>query len=108
MNVTPAAARVLRAFLEDPAAPHYGFELMRKTKLASGSLYPLLARLEKQGIIEARQENIDPSAEGRPARRYYVITGEGSRAARIELAELAQQVSPPGWVPGRPVAEGGF
>ncbi len=31
------------AFLADPAAPRYGYDLMKAARLPSGALYPLLA-----------------------------------------------------------------
>lgn len=90
-----AAAKVLRAFLDDPARPCYGLELMRATGLPSGSLYPVLARLERAGWVRSSREQIDPAAEGRPARRYYELTPDGLTAARCELAALAEQLRPP-------------
>jgi hypothetical protein len=43
--MTLAVAAVLRVFLDDPDAPRYGYELMRRTGFPSGKLYPILARL---------------------------------------------------------------
>jgi PadR family transcriptional regulator, regulatory protein PadR len=51
LDITPKMAKVLKIFLEDPAQPRYGFEIMRLTSLASGSLYPMLARLERAGWL---------------------------------------------------------
>ncbi|MFG2895053.1 PadR family transcriptional regulator [Streptomyces sp. NPDC048248] len=100
MQVTPTVARLLRVFLEDPQAEHYGMQLMKQASLSSGSLYPILARLEKAEWIAGKTEDIDPQKEGRPARRYYTITGEGVRAARQELAELSEQFRLPKATPG--------
>ncbi|HLL67053.1 MAG TPA: helix-turn-helix transcriptional regulator [Micromonosporaceae bacterium] len=47
---------------------------MHRTGLASGSLYPILARLRAAGCVTACWEEIDPVAAGRPARRYYRLT----------------------------------
>ena len=44
--MTGPLERVLGAFLADPAAPRYGYDLMKAARLPSGTLYPLLARLE--------------------------------------------------------------
>jgi hypothetical protein len=49
LDITPRMAMVLKVFLEDPDQPRYGFELMKLTGMASGSLYPMLARLEGAG-----------------------------------------------------------
>ena len=98
LNVTPKMARVLKIFLEDPAEPRYGFDLMKRTGMASGSLYPMLAKLEAAGWLTRGKENIDPRAAGRPARTNYVITGAAASVARVQLAALSEQYRPP--VPG--------
>src|ERR1022692_4150405 len=69
VRVTMTVARVLRLFLDEPDASHYGLELMKATGFRSGTLYPVLARLERAGWIRSQREDIDPVAEGRPARR---------------------------------------
>jgi PadR family transcriptional regulator PadR len=99
LDITPKMARVLKVFLEDPSQPRYGFELMRRTGLASGSLYPMLARLEGAGWLTSGKEDIDPHAEGRPPRRHYIISGAAVTAVRIQLAALSEQYRPP--VPAR-------
>ncbi|MCT9009439.1 PadR family transcriptional regulator [Streptomyces rhizosphaerihabitans] len=104
IRLTPATAKVLKELLDDVQGQHYGREIMQATGLKSGSLYPILARLERQGVIEAEKEEIDPVEAGRPARRYYKITGEGARAARLALAELHELTRAPqgrsGLLPG--------
>lgn len=94
-------ARVLKLFLEDPASPRYGFEIMRLTGLASGSLYPMLAKLETAGWLTKGKEDIDPHAEGRPARLHYTITGAAVSAARTQLAKLSEAYRPPAAAPRR-------
>ncbi|QOR69939.1 PadR family transcriptional regulator [Ruania alkalisoli] len=44
-----------------------------------GTLYPLLARLRKSGLVETHWQE---SASG-PPRRYYALTGEGERALEV-------------------------
>ena len=87
MQLTDQARRVLEAFLADADAPRYGYDLMRATRLKSGTLYPLLTRLETQGLVHARWE--DQPQPGRPPRRYYQLTGEGVRVARQARAEAS-------------------
>jgi DNA-binding PadR family transcriptional regulator len=108
VRLTTTVASVLKIFLEDVSVPRYGFELMKQARLQSGTLYPILARLEAAGWIEGRPENIEPSREGRPARRLYVLTANGATVARQSLAELSARITPPS--PTRPVArpEGGY
>ena len=66
---------------------------MRDTGLASGTLYPILVRLERAGWVEAQWEDIDPTVEGRPSRRYYRLTPLGVTNSRLEIAALRQQLS---------------
>lgn len=89
MQLTGALKRVLSVFLADPAAQRYGYDLMRAAKLPSGTLYPMLARLEEEGLVESQWE---PAGQpgGRPPRRYYQLTGEGIRVARLEIAQAKQ------------------
>lgn len=91
VRVTVAVARVLAAFLDDPAADRYGLDLIGATSLPSGTLYPILVRLERAGWVESAWEDIDPGAAGRPARRYYRLTSDGLARARVELAALRVQ-----------------
>lgn len=88
VTVTPTVAKVLHAFLDDPTAQRYGFELMEMTGLASGSLYPVLARLETAKWVLSEKEAIDPAEKGRPARRYYRITAEGVHHGADALAAM--------------------
>ena len=103
--MTLTLARILREFLTDPARQRYGYDLMQATGYPSGKLYPPLAKLVKAGWLLREDEQIDTSAEGRPRRRMYRLSEEGVQAARLELAALSQQVSPPSQLRLRP--EGG-
>jgi DNA-binding PadR family transcriptional regulator len=93
LRVTAAVSKVLAAFLEDPEADRYGLELMRFSGHPSGTLYPILLRLQKAGWVETRWEEIDPVAAGRPARRYYRLTPDGQALAHTEIAALQAQLS---------------
>lgn len=88
MRMTIPVAKVLSALLADPCAERYGLDLMKLTGLPSGTLYPVLHRLQAAGWLDAAWEVIDPTTEGRPARRYYQLTPEGAIAGRQALAEL--------------------
>jgi len=77
---------VLEAFLADPVREMYGLELCEECGLASGTIHPILARLEGLGWLESAWEDVDPQSAGRPARRYYRLTALGARDARVELA----------------------
>jgi DNA-binding PadR family transcriptional regulator len=70
----------------------YGFDIMDATGLPSGTVYPILARLESRGLAESDWE--DPQAhreEGRPARKYYRITAVGRRTLATELERFRAQ-----------------
>ena len=81
---------VLQALVETDEA--YGAELGGLTRLASGTVHPILARLEGIGWVVSRWEDIDPATEGRPARRYYRLTEEGRVQARAALDRASRQV----------------
>lgn len=81
---------VLRALLVDPAREMYGIEVGQAAGLPSGTVHPILARLEGAGWVRSRWEDIDPHTEGRPARRYYRLSAEGVQLARDALASRAQ------------------
>lgn len=81
---------VLRALLEDPTREMYGLEICSAAGLASGTIHPILARLEQVGWLESNWEQADPRAEGRPRRRYYRFTRRGVELARDALARAYQ------------------
>jgi PadR family transcriptional regulator PadR len=64
----------------------HGFDILDATGLESGTVYPILRRLEEAGCVRSRWE--DPrraQAEGRPPRRNYELTGAGADALRAAL-----------------------
>ena len=101
VRMTGPLERVLGAFLADPAAPRYGYDLMKAARLPSGTLYPLLARLEHQGLVASAWET--PQQDGQRPRKYYRLTGEGQRVARLELAQASARRQRAPARPGRPV-----
>lgn len=62
----------------------YGYELSTLTGIRSGTLYPLLIRLEAQGYLEAEWQT--PAAPGRPPRHAYRLTVAGQALARAQSA----------------------
>jgi DNA-binding PadR family transcriptional regulator len=78
-------ARALLAALAEPGADwRHGYDLARSTGLRSGTLYPLLIRLEAQGFLEAEWQ--PPASAGRPPRHAYRLTAGGRELARREGA----------------------
>jgi DNA-binding PadR family transcriptional regulator len=91
VDITLKATRVLNVFLADPGQPRYGFELMQLTGLGSGTLYPILVRLEGAGWLARSKENADPSVIGRPRRTFYTLTAEALPVARARLAAISAE-----------------
>jgi DNA-binding PadR family transcriptional regulator len=59
----------------------YGFDIMDATRLPSGTVYPILGRLERDGYVRSRWEaQTTASREKRPPRRYYEVTAAGAKA----------------------------
>lgn len=64
----------------------YGFDLMDATGLPDGTVYPILRRLERRGLLEGAWEDAEVAqAEGRPPRRYYRPTPEGEELTATAL-----------------------
>jgi DNA-binding PadR family transcriptional regulator len=58
----------------------YGFDIMDATGLPSGTVYPILGRLERDGYVRSRWEAQTTAAhEKRPPRRYYEVTAAGAK-----------------------------
>jgi PadR family transcriptional regulator, regulatory protein PadR len=92
-RMTLTTQLVLRALLEEPSREKYGLQICEAAGLPSGTIHPILARLEKLGWAESRWEDSDPREEGRPRRRYYRLTRDGAESARIALAAATTSVS---------------
>lgn len=69
--------------------PAYGYEMTRRlgdrglSIVGEGSIYPLLGRLERDGLVETYRE---PS-NGGPPRKYYRLSAKGQRALADGIAE---------------------
>jgi PadR family transcriptional regulator PadR len=69
--------------------PVYGYELTKRLRerglstVGEGSVYPLLGRLEREGLVETYRE----SSNGGPPRKYYRPSAAGRRALRDGIAE---------------------
>jgi PadR family transcriptional regulator, regulatory protein PadR len=100
-QMTLQTLAVVRAMLDEPTEEWYGLELARRADLKSGTIYPLLARLERFGWLHSRWEEVDPEEAGRPRRRLYMLTAEGERAATAAVARSLARISPEArWRPG--------
>jgi PadR family transcriptional regulator PadR len=90
IKMTGPIQQVLQVMLADPAAPRYGLEISKLAGLHTGTLYPVMARLEAVGWVESSWEDPDLGVrEKRPRRRHYQLTRDGAEQARFALAEIA-------------------
>jgi PadR family transcriptional regulator PadR len=81
---------IVLAVLAQLRAEQYGYSLKKSLsdgglKVDEGTLYPLLRRLQTQGLLDSRW-SVD---DGRP-RRYYTISALGEDALRAMTAEWNQ------------------
>ena len=77
MNLTYPTALVLQALAR---GYHYGFDIMDATGLPSGTVYPILRRLDREELVTLRWESARAAQrEQRPPRRYYELTADGER-----------------------------
>ena len=84
---------IVLAALSQLGSPEYGYSLLKKLaelglEVDQGTLYPLLRRLETQGLLES----VWKLEEARP-RRYYVISAEGKKLLPKMKKEWAGIVS---------------
>ncbi|HTV55856.1 MAG TPA: PadR family transcriptional regulator [Terriglobia bacterium] len=84
VRVSRETLLVLEKFLTRPSDWRYGYELSRETGLKSGTLYPILMRLESHSLLEASWVKTE---EGVPPRHIYRLTPDGLELARARMAE---------------------
>jgi PadR family transcriptional regulator len=65
-RVTIPTQLVLRALLADPSKKLYGVEIGTAAGLPSGTVHPILARLETVGWLTSRWEDITHGPKGVP------------------------------------------
>ena len=83
MRLTYPTATVLCALAHGHG---YGFEIIDVTGLRAGTVYPILRRLDAEGLVESSWESADAAqAESRPPRRNYRMTPVGRRLAEQAL-----------------------
>jgi len=102
LNLTYPTALVLQALTR---GFHYGFDIMDATGLPSGTVYPILRRLDREGLLTSAWEKpATAQKEVRPPRRYYEITGAGEAMladAMTRFRALEQGVAPRRLKPSR-------
>ena len=87
-------ARVGRATVDvlivllDSDQPRWGLEIIKATGRPSGTVYPLLDRLERAGWVASSWDDQDRKG---PRRRLYVLTRDGATEARRICQRAAQR-----------------
>jgi len=77
----------LLAVIEE--GPAYGYEMTKRLRarglsmVGEGSIYPLLGRLEREGLVETYRA----ASNGGPPRKYYRPSREGRRALAAGVSE---------------------
>jgi PadR family transcriptional regulator, regulatory protein PadR len=77
----------LLAVMEE--GPAYGYEMTKRLRarglsiVGEGSIYPLLGRLERDGLVETYRA----ASAGGPPRKYYRPSGDGRRALAAGVSE---------------------
>jgi PadR family transcriptional regulator, regulatory protein PadR len=84
--------KVLEAFLDEPTDELSGADVLKRSGIASGTLYPILLRLEAAGWFVSRWEAVDPASLGRPRRRLYRLTPTGLARASEVFASFGRGV----------------
>ena len=77
----------LLAVMEE--GPAYGYEMTKRLRarglsiVGEGSIYPLLGRLEREGLVET----YSAASDGGPPRKYYRPSPEGRQALAAGVSE---------------------
>ena len=87
MSAEPKLSHTAAMILQSISAGYmYGFSVMEATGLPSGTVYPALRRLERDGLIRSHWERESiAESEQRPQRKYYQITRSGQ--ATLEASQ---------------------
>ena len=78
-RITYSTTVVLQFLLRH--GPAYGLQIIKGTGLRSGTVYPILHRLDEAGWVSSRREAVNPASVGRPARTHFCLTQDGRREA---------------------------
>jgi PadR family transcriptional regulator, regulatory protein PadR len=74
----------------------YGYEMMQAAEkisngritISEGSLYLILHRLVKEGVLQTKEQHI-----GKRVRIYYALTAEGKKKAKIKLSDMQEFIT---------------
>ncbi len=89
--------KVLGTLITHAGTEISGADIARSTKLPSGTLYPILFRLENASWVQSKWETEEPQKLGRPRRRLYRITGAGLRKAQAAIRDIQRSFGDLAW-----------
>jgi PadR family transcriptional regulator len=102
LRLTTSTRLVLDVLMAaDPDDLPWGYRICEQAGLGSGTVYPVLERLERAGWIAGRWEIGQPT--DRPRRRFYALTGTGQQEYTAALAARRTRR----WQLARPRPSGG-
>ena len=88
LRLTHTTALILQALA---SGSRHGFQIMEVTGLPSGTVYPVLRRLEREAAVASEWEDGDVAREaGRRRRRIYRLNASGQRLAELARQRLAE------------------
>lgn len=96
-QLTTQTLKVLGTLMNNRPDGLSGAEIGRATRLQSGTLYPILLRLEQAGWLESYWETETPQELGRPRRRFYQLTAVGAKSAKAGLQDLTSAIGGLAW-----------
>lgn len=76
-------------FLESTGQWHHGYDISKRLRIPSGTLYPILMRLSDRGHLETRWT--ESETPGRPARHMCRLTATGRDWAAVAVADALRQ-----------------
>ena len=87
-RITGPTLKVLGQLMTAPLSGLSGAEISKATSISSGTLYPILIRLEKAGWLSSEWEEVNPCEVGRPRKRFYQLTSVGAQESRAVFDDL--------------------
>lgn len=84
MNLTPNEIKVLSVLYADMDGEHFGLSIGKETKLSIGVLYPVLDKLQDDGLIDVKWQ--EKKEKDRRPRLLYFLSGKGIKAYEQEKA----------------------
>jgi PadR family transcriptional regulator PadR len=88
IRITGPTLKIIGQLLTAPNTGISGAEIAKATGIQSGTLYPVLFRLEKALWVSSEWEEGDPSELGRPCKRLYKLTAAGLRKSKAVFHDL--------------------